>query len=345
MHASTNVSPLLPEYIDLVTARTEFYEHPTALPLTAPSSIKQDLYRRDFTINTLAIRLDPQRWGELLDFYNGYADLEDGIIRVLHSLSFVDDPTRILRAARFEARLDFHIDERSAALIQEALPLLDRVTGARIRHELDLIFMETTPDAALERVQAFGVLSQIHPELGFDDWQATRFGRLRNNFDAQLWRFTDEADQLFLYWGIFLYRYAQDIQQQIADRLVLSRRLQDWFAQKYRTEHILAQNENETKISKIAQLLDACPVDALALEWLVSDRDAVRALIISYIQTWRNVTPSLTGDDLKEMGYRPGPLFREIFAALRAAHLDGVSASREQDIEIVKHQFQRPLRD
>jgi tRNA nucleotidyltransferase (CCA-adding enzyme) len=135
----------LPPSIDFVTARTEFYSHPTALPQVEQSSIKQDLHRRDFTINTLAIRLDPDHWGELLDFYGGEEDLHEGIIRVLHSLSFIDDPTRILRAARLESRLGFRLDPRSEELIDDALPLLRRVSGDRIRHELELIFREDKP--------------------------------------------------------------------------------------------------------------------------------------------------------------------------------------------------------
>jgi len=94
------------------------------------------LHRRDFTINTLAIRLDSDHYGELLDFYGGEQDLKDKVIRVLHSLSFIEDPTRILRAARFEQRLGFTIETRTAELIDNALPMLSRVSGERIRHEL-----------------------------------------------------------------------------------------------------------------------------------------------------------------------------------------------------------------
>src|SRR5690606_37682656 len=124
-----------PATIDFVTARTEFYERPSALPEVERGSIKLDLHRRDFTINTLAIRLDGAYLGQLLDFYGGMRDLERGLIRALHSLSFIDDPTRILRAVRLEQRLGFQIEPRTRELIADALPMLDRVTGDRIRHE------------------------------------------------------------------------------------------------------------------------------------------------------------------------------------------------------------------
>jgi tRNA nucleotidyltransferase (CCA-adding enzyme) len=141
----------LPPHLDFVTARTEFYSAPTALPTVQQSSIKLDLHRRDFTINTLALCLNPDRWGELLDAWGGLADLRAGLVRVLHSLSFVDDPTRILRAVRYEQRFDFAIEPRTLELLTDALELLDRVTPARIRHELERILQEETPEKALLR--------------------------------------------------------------------------------------------------------------------------------------------------------------------------------------------------
>ncbi|MFN2158288.1 MAG: CBS domain-containing protein, partial [Anaerolineae bacterium] len=156
--------------LDFVTARTEFYTQATALPQVEPSSIKQDLHRRDFTINTLAIRLDRDHRGELLDFYGGEQDLRDGVIRVLHSLSFTEDPTRILRAIRLEQRLGFHIEPRTQELIADALGLLARVTGERIRHELFQLFQEQAPEAGLTRMEELGVLRQIHPGLRCDGW-------------------------------------------------------------------------------------------------------------------------------------------------------------------------------
>ena len=143
------------------------------------SSIKQDLHRRDFTINTLAVRLTPDRWGELLDFYGGRKDLEDGVIRVLHSLSFVEDPTRILRAARFEQRFGFEIERRTEELIADALDLLDRVSPERVRHELELILAEAEPERGLCRLQALGVLQKLHPALRCDAWFADKAAELR----------------------------------------------------------------------------------------------------------------------------------------------------------------------
>ncbi|MEK7277150.1 MAG: hypothetical protein AAB427_07360, partial [Chloroflexota bacterium] len=156
-------SPL--EHLDFVSARTETYAHPSALPDVEHSSIQLDMRRRDFTINTLAIRLDGAAFGDLLDFWGGERDLREGLIRVLHSISFVDDPTRILRAARFEQRFHFRIEPRTAELIAHALHLLGRVSGDRLRHELEAILEEDEPDRILARLAELDVLSHIHPDL------------------------------------------------------------------------------------------------------------------------------------------------------------------------------------
>ncbi len=338
---STTSADNLPAFIDLVTARTEFYDHPTALPSVARSSIKQDLHRRDFTINTLAIRLDPQRWGELLDFYGGRADLEDGVIRVLHSLSFVDDPTRILRAARFEVRLGFQIDQRSEALIAEALPLLDRVTGERIRHELDLIFQEAEPEIMLDRLEAFGALERIQPGLTSDAWLRERFRRLRTDFADKLesWEMDPNTDLSFFYWALFTYRLDDKDFERLRNRLKLPTRLVEIYGTRTDLQETLDRLPERDRPSAIAAQLDPYSLDDLALGWLVTDNPEARYRLQQYVEEWREVTPALDGEDLKEMGFKPGPLFREILNTLREARLDGAAQTREEEITLVEEQF------
>lgn len=328
----------LPQFIDLVTARTEFYEHPTALPTVERSSIKQDLHRRDFTINTLALRLDPQRWGEMLDFFGGQADLEDRILRVLHSLSFVDDPTRILRAARFETRLNFHIDKRSEALIDEAIPLLNRVTGGRIRHELDLIFKEQEPEAALARLQAFGALQQIETEFKCDTWLQKHFRRLREDFDYALWEMGAE-DSGFLYWSIFLYRLSSKALSRISARLPLPRRIVKTAQGISRLKENYVNLSPRANKSEMVTLLEAIPIDVLAVAWLCSDKPSVNEVLSNYVREWQHVQPLLNGDDLKAMGFRPGPIYRDILNTLKIAHLEGVITTRAEEANLVQKRF------
>lgn len=329
----------LPPFIDLVTARTEFYDHPTALPMVASSSIKQDLHRRDFTINTLAIRLDPQRWGELLDFYGGRADLEAGVIRVLHSLSFVDDPTRILRAARFEVRLGFQIDQRSEALIAEALPLLDRVTGERIRHELDLIFQESRPEAVLDRLESVGALGQIHPALTSDAWIKKRFKLLRSEFDAELWEMNQPDDLRRLHWALFTWRMNKKEFKQLQIRLKLPNQLLDLHECRDALLDALNEIKDKERTSEIVARLERFDVDALAVGWLVTDDARTRAKLEHYAERWRHVEPALDGNDLKAMGFEPGPIYRKILGALKRARLNGAVESREDEIALVREQF------
>ncbi len=325
----------LPDFIDLVTARTEFYEHPTALPLVERSSIKQDLHRRDFTINTLAIRLDPPRWGELLDFYGGKADLEDGVIRVLHSLSFIDDPTRILRAARFEARLGFHLDLQSESLIANALPMLDRITGGRIRHELDLIFREAKPEAALDRLQVLGALGHIHPELVSDAWLHDRFARLRQPDNLTLWHSAaDEGEGAridFFYWALFFYRLSSEAVEHLIKRLLISRRISSGLRALPPLRETLSKLETTERPSHIVTLLEPLAEELLPLGWLASDNPAIRAKLERYTREWRHVQCEMTGKDLKQLGLPPSPLYRHIFETLRAERLDGKIANREDE--------------
>jgi tRNA nucleotidyltransferase (CCA-adding enzyme) len=175
------------ERLDFVTARTEFYRHPTALPEVEQSSIRQDLHRRDFTINTLAICLDSDRFGDLLDFYGGYHDLQARRIRVLHSLSFIEDPTRILRAIRLEQRLDFQIGRRTLEHLKNAIDLIPRVTADRVFSEIEYTLKEVRPEKALLRLNELGVLAAIQPQLYADAWFADHCEQLRTELPASPW--------------------------------------------------------------------------------------------------------------------------------------------------------------
>jgi tRNA nucleotidyltransferase (CCA-adding enzyme) len=325
----------LPAFIDLVTARTEFYTRPTALPKVEWSSIKQDLHRRDFTINTLAIRLSPGHWGEMLDFFGGKEDLEEGVIRVLHSLSFVDDPTRILRAARFEARLGFHLDPRSEALIGDALPLLDRVTGGRVRHELELIFREERPEAALERLRDLGALQQIDPVLEADAGVRARFVRLRETLDPEFWKLDDE-ELIYLMWALFLYGVNVHALKRLVDRLMMPRRLADALLQLPQLPRIFAELKEAERPGGVVALLSDLTSPLLAASWLIVEEDELRERIVRYWTTWRHVEPRLDGHDLQALGFPTGPIYSKILNALREARLNGEVETRADEVALAK---------
>ena len=331
-------APLEPEEadeaVDFVTARTEFYTHPTALPQVERSSIKQDLHRRDFTINTLAIRLDPPHWGELLDFYGGEADLEEEVIRVLHSLSFIDDPTRILRAARLETRLGFHLDPRSEELIANALPLLDRVSGDRIRHEFEQIFDEEAPEKALCRLDELDALRHIHPDLGCDAWIVERYRMARDEIDPETWDL-ETNDLRFVYLGLLVYRLDREPLEEVLATLNVPRYDADDLTILPQLRTTLQDLEEMEDPSQITQALRYYPARSLAVAWVANRDPDVRRKLHRFQTEYRYVEPALTGDDLKAMGLRPGPLFGRLLHRLQVARLDGEVTDREEELALL----------
>jgi tRNA nucleotidyltransferase (CCA-adding enzyme) len=299
------------------------------------SSIKQDLHRRDFTINTLAIRLDPDHWGELLDFYGGEADLHNGVIGVLHSLSFVDDPTRMLRAARLESRMGFRLDPRTEELIADALPLLKRVSGDRIRHELEQIFAEPEPERALRRLDELGVLAQIHPGLHCDRWLQVKYHTLRKDLDLETWNLKPE-DAPFLHLALLAHRLGDEDLEGLVVRLKMKRDDADDLRLLHGLQDTLAQLGKARRPSAAYRLLEPYPARVLAVVWVVADRKRLRDRLLRYQTEWRLVETEITGDVLKAMGLRPGPLFGQLLGALRDARLDGRVSTWEEEAALLE---------
>ncbi len=308
--------------LDFVTARTEFYRHPTALPEVEQSSIRQDLHRRDFTINTLALRLSPDRFGELLDFYGGQSDLEARLIRVLHSLSFVEDPTRMLRAARLMARLDFSLEERTAELLHNALDLLEKVSGERILHELELIFQERHPELALQQLDQLGILAAIHPGLIVDDWLIDRLKLLQSGLVNTPW--TGVTPDPVFYLGLMGFWLARDEQTELMQRLNLRVQQRAVLNQAYQIRRSTAKIVEAEKASALYYLLASTSNEARLIAWLGLEDEAARAQIQRFQVELRDVAPIIDGDYLKqEFHLPPGPVYRVILDALREARLDG----------------------
>jgi len=324
--------------IDFVAARTEFYEHPTALPQVERSSIKLDLHRRDFTINTLAIRLDPEHYGELLDFYGGEQDLENGLIRVLHSLSFVEDPTRMLRAARLEQRLGFKIEERTEELIGNALGLLDRVSGERIRHELYLILQEAEPEKGLGRLEELGVLAQIHPALRCNDWLSGKYRHVREALEAEDWR-PDSGEQAssIHYLALLTYRLIPEELETLMGRLKITRDDVAHLREVGELRPIVPRlAERDLPPSAIYRLLAPFSGQGIFLMWVVSDSALVRQRLELYHRRLQYVKPEIDGAWLQERGVEPGPIYRQILGALRDARLDGQVSSLSEEEALVE---------
>ena len=319
------VNGFLPESIDFVTARSEFYTEPSALPEVERGSIKLDLHRRDFTINTLAIRLDGAHLGEMLDFYGGQRDLELGQIRVLHSLSFIDDPTRILRAVRLEQRLAFSIEPRTQVLLEESLPMLSRVTGDRIRHEIELGMREAEPAKVLERLSDLNVLQHIQEGL---EWTAAaaRYLKLVPLYITDpLWQEALPKDSLeFLYFALWLVPLSGTVQQNTVARLRGRKSTgEDVLAVGILLQALRAVSDSALP-SHIAQICKPYRSRVLLAARIVIGDDPLGELLDLYYSDWRFVKTSLSGADLRELGLNPGPSFAVYLDRLLSARLDGL---------------------
>nr|MBN1228333.1 CBS domain-containing protein [Anaerolineae bacterium] len=323
----------LPEHIDFATSRTEFYDAPTVLPEVERSSIKLDLHRRDFTINSLAFRLDPDNFGRLLDFYSGMADLKAGSIRVLHSLSFVDDPTRILRAARFEQRLGFTIEPRTAELIADAIPLLNRVSSERIKHELESILAEQYPERVFCRLDQLGALQAIHPELTCREWVFSAFRALRYAVHHPVWSgIPDDFDPELPYFALLTLNLSLPALHELCRRIRVRQTTVDMLDCVHNLYNQLDALEHPLRPSELDAFFNRASDETLLTLWAAAANAMIRDQIVEYASRLRHISPIATGNRLKELGLQPGPVFGAILKLLRAAWLDGeITSTREEE--------------
>lgn len=321
--------------LDFVTARTEFYRHPSALPEVEQSSIRQDLHRRDFTINTMALRLTPDHFGELLDFYSGQSDLEARLVRVLHSLSFVEDPTRMLRAARLLVRLDFALEERTAELLTDALDLLDRVSGERIMNELELSFRERYPERVLAQLDRLSILSAIHPGLMVDDWLMTRLEMLRCGLSETPWAGTTPDTVHYL--GLMSFWLARDELEILVQRLNLRTHQRAILKQVYAIRRSAADIAQAGENSRLYRLLAPVSDTARLIAWLGLNEEAAGRQIVRFQTDLRHIAPTIDGTYLKqEFQLPPGPIYRQLLDTLRDARLDGQVTTLAEERALVE---------
>jgi len=316
--------------VDIVTARSETYKKPGALPTVAPGSLDTDLFRRDFTVNTLAVELDPARWGELVDPYDGREDIKKGLIRVLHEESFIDDATRIWRAIRYEQRLDFRLEPDTRRLLEQNTAMLDTISGDRIRHELELVLREELPEKALHRADELRVLEKLHPGLRGDDWLAGKFKEARESNFPDL-----PSPELYL--ALLVFR----LTKKEIEEFVLKYRLRKSQSQILRDTVALKAGlgelaSPEIKPSKVYKILHGSSRTALTAVSIASDSPVVKQHVHLYLNELRYVKPNLTGKDLKRLGYEPGPRMKAILDRLLEARLDGLVSTKEQEEEMVK---------
>jgi tRNA nucleotidyltransferase (CCA-adding enzyme) len=324
--------------VDLVSARTEFYNYPTALPTVERGSIKLDLHRRDFTINTLALRLDGHHYGELHDYWGGLNDLRSGWVRVLHSLSFVDDPTRILRAVRFEQRFSFSIEDRTMQLLIEARSLIDRLSGDRIRHELNHILSSVYSPKILARLSDLELLEAIHPYLVWDQWLNERMNLLVMSSPDAYWELYNGENgrslRQDLGYVLWLIRLSQKDASAAARRLKLPANLVRVIMEACHLWSIRSELTYALPSMIVANLDKVSPLALYAL-YIASMDDALMDKLKTYKTKWQHITPHMDGNDLKSLGLPPGPIYRDILRKLRAAWLDSEISSLDEENELL----------
>jgi tRNA nucleotidyltransferase (CCA-adding enzyme) len=329
--------------LDIATARLEYYESPAALPTVELSSIKKDLYRRDFTINTLAVRLNRKRYGELIDFFGGLRDIKEKTIRVLHSLSFVEDPTRVLRAIRFEQRFDFRLSKHTQNLIKTAvnMKLFHKLTGERMYTELVLMFSEAEPFKVLKRMKDFDLLKFIHPNLKSTAETERLFASIAETLTWFRLLYLDiRIEKWFVYFLGLLDRLKDTAVEETLERLAVPARVRERVLQareRYRGVLYVFYKETDLPPSRVYDLLAPLDTEAILVVMAKARQDAAKKYISLYLTHLRNVKVMLTGDDLKALGIPPGPQYRKLLAELLDAKLDGVVRNREEEIEFAKN--------
>lgn len=331
--------------VDVATARMEYYESPGASPVVEMSSLKMDLFRRDFTINTLAIKLNKRNYGTLVDHFGAQKDLREKVIRALHNLSFVEDPTRVLRAIRFEQRFGFRIGKLTDALMRNAVRInsFEELSGRRLFLELKLVLMEQEPALAIERMNSFGLLQFISPEIQFnvgmkklleeikeviawfnllylgetyDPWKVYFHG-LTSALDAKALHLLTERLQMD----------DQEGRRMVSEREAMGGVLERLFKiegeQSYHLYTLLAHYGTETLLYMMAKV----------------NTEKTKRLISNYFTRLRGTRVMLKGKDLIGLGFKPGPLYKEIFDSLLKAKLNNLIATRDDEVRHVRETF------
>ena len=315
--------------IDIVTARSESYTEPAALPEVSPATVEDDLSRRDFTINAMALSLSSHDLGNLVDPSNGFGDIMRKRIKVLHDLSFVDDPTRMFRAIRYSTRLGFSIDSRTKELISESLQNIDQLSGTRIRNEFELILSEDTRVESLRMCEELGILAAMSPGLRI----GTRALQVLEEL-AENGRLSSDIQDLL---AVATFGLNEDEAKQTVKRLAET---SDWGesilgnAELAKTVTVLDQTD--IRPSEVVEILNDIPLASIRAYIEAGPPLPRRGRLVDYVETLRFVKPEISGDDLLDIGIPQGPTIGQLLEIVRRSRLDGQVESRQEELELVK---------
>ncbi|MBM2831182.1 MAG: hypothetical protein HW414_234 [Dehalococcoidia bacterium] len=319
---------------DFAAARSETYSHPGALPEVRSDTLKADLFRRDFTINAMAVDLTVSRWGTLIDYYGGLEDVRKRCIRVLHPGSFVDDATRILRAIRYEQRLGFRMETGTARLLRRDLKMLDTISGDRLRHEIELVLGEERPERILRRGAELGVLQQLHPSLKGNGWLALKFPLVRELAGSA-------KDMPALYLSLLVYHLTPEEGGQLLDRLKVPGAIRK-----------VVRDALEIK-SEVSRMSSSALAPGALYRWLhlrhplairvnaLAGAPMVRWYLELFLRQLSLVKPLLSGEDLMALGVPAGSEMGRLQEHLREERLEGRLKTRGDEEALVKKWIER----
>ncbi len=329
--------------LDFSSARQEFYPFSASPPQTKSAGLREDLFRRDFTVNTLAFQLNTANFGNFFDYYNGLADLKEGLIRILYKLSFIDDPTRIIRAVRFEAKLGFVIEPETLNLIGKALKskALSRLTKDKLTKEMILLFKEEKVLPALERLYWLGAGPQIFPDVHLDSRKIQQLSKIekiitwakkntRANFNPHILYICAiiyGEKELNLFSQLRRFRLSRQDRATIAFTLQHTESLVAWL------------KEKEISSLEIYNLFNKIPLETIYFILAIDGGEVALERYDLYANKLCHITPSLTGEDLIGLGYRPGPVFKEILESIKAEKIKGNITTLEAEIHYVNKYF------
>ncbi len=330
--------------IDIATARRESYKHPAALPKVVFGSIKDDLYRRDFTINAMAVSINKRDFGKLIDFFEGTKDLAAKRIKVLDEKSFIDDPTRIFRAVRFEERYDFKIDDFTARLIRNAVKagMFDKVSGERLRTEIELLLKEKDPLRVIKRMKSLDELRFISPKIRFGTGEEAICRNIKSI--AGLYGGYSSRERPFDIWLVYFMAVIDALSfsdaRKICGRFMMRRadKLSIIAAKKSGRKIItLLSAKKKIKPSKIYSVLEGLTPETLLFITAKCASQLARRRISEFLKKYKTAHLLIRGADLKRLGIQPGPYFTEILKKTLYAKIDGVISTKRNEMVFARN--------
>ena len=313
--------------LDFATARAENYSRPGALPTVRQGTIDEDLLRRDFTVNAMAVKVDPDSFGDVIDPCGGQEDIERSCIRVLHEKSFIDDATRMLRALRYEQRLGFRLDPGTEELLRRDVAMLDTISGDRIRHEMELIFQEEEPDKVIARADDLGVLPGIYASLKGKGWLEEKLRQARS---------ARSPVPMAVWFSLMAYQLTTAQASEFGGRLklpkIVSRALDDTVRLR---DNLSALTDQELRPSGVCQCLEGYNIYSIMTCAIAEEKPLICDRLHLYMDKLRHVKPLLRGKALQEMGLVPGERLGEILQDLRWAKMDERVRTKRDEEELV----------